>query len=72
MKYECLSCSRKNRTHLGNIEEIQKKKVEREYDGPSSRRGIKFEINKDDRISIFHKKPENFPNLEPFLQCFSK
>ena len=32
----------------------------------------KIEINRDNRIPIFHKKIENFPNLEYFLQNYSK
>lgn len=53
-KYECLACSRKGRT----FDEGHKKKVEKDYEGVYGRsaRG-RVEINKDQRVEIFHKKP---------------
>jgi hypothetical protein len=32
---------------------------------------MKIEINKEDRVPIFHKKPDTYPNLEPFLQGYN-
>lgn len=65
--YECLACTHRAK----NTTDKPTKKPEKEpleEKGPTKQ---KIEINKDQRTPIFHKKIENFPNLEYFLQSYS-
>jgi hypothetical protein len=65
--YECLVCSQKNK-----ITNEKVKKGEKEPNEEKVATKQKIEINRDQRTSIFHKKNETFPNLEYFLQNYSK
>jgi hypothetical protein len=58
-------CSQKNKTEGG-----KSKKPEKEPEEKINTKQ-KIEINRDNRTLIFHKKIENFPNLEYFLQNYS-
>jgi hypothetical protein len=65
LPYDCLMCSQKNKTEGG-----KSKKPEKEPEEKINTKQ-KIEINRDNRTLIFHKKIENFPNLEYFLQNYS-
>jgi hypothetical protein len=60
--YECLVCAQKSKANSD-----KNKKPDKEEEKPK----LKVEINRDQRTLIFHKKNENFPNLEYFLQNYS-
>ena len=65
--YECLICSQKSK-----LQQDKAKREPRDH-GESYQPGKhKVEINRDQRTPIFHKKHESFPNLEYFLQTYSK
>jgi len=62
-----LVCSQKTKITYDKTKKGDKEQVEEKL--PNKQ---KIEINKDQRILIFHKKNETFPNLEYFLQNYSK
>ena len=48
------------------------KKQEKELIEEKAQNKQRLEINKNERIMIFHKKAEVFPTLEYFLQTYSR
>lgn len=58
MLYECLVCSQRTKNN-----QSKNNKVEKEVGEDKVVARQKIEINKDQRVLIFHKKYESFPNL---------
>ena len=61
--YECLVCSQKTKLNHEKSKKGEKEPLEEKMATKQ-----KIEINKDQRVLIFHKKNETFPNLPYFLQ----